>query len=87
MEKFRYNGHCKVTGKNHEIEISFEGYKNWKSGTPAEEAFPECTEDDLRFLVNGISPEGHNGEEQEFHPDETRQELESRFYWSPDKSV
>ena len=55
MEKFRYNGHCKVTGKNHEIELSVEGYKNWKSGTPAEEAFPECTEDDLRFLVNGIS--------------------------------
>lgn len=43
-----------------ELEVSFEGFKQWKSGELLQQAMPEINADDRERLISGTCPKCWN---------------------------
>lgn len=52
------SGDCVFGGGPYSVEVNAEAYAMWKSGTLAQDAFPNLSADDREFLISGISPKG-----------------------------
>ena len=61
--KVRIFGQCEVTGKNFEINVPAEGFFVYLQGFKnITEALPSISEEERKFILTGVSPEG-----QKFH--------------------
>ncbi len=57
--KVRIFGQCEVTGKNFEMHVPVEGFFVYLQGFKnIREAFKNNSQEELDFIVTGISPEG-----------------------------
>ncbi len=63
--KMRIFGPCEVTGKNHEIYVSVEGFFVYMQGFKnIAEALVSSSAEEREFVLTGVSPEGHKIQEQ-----------------------
>ena len=52
---------CPFCGRDHEVEVPFEGYLAWQNGEAIQRALPTLSADEREMLMTGICPECWDG--------------------------
>jgi len=52
------SGPCVISGQPYQITVPKKAFLNWKAGDIFIQEIPGLTNDDLEFLMSGVSPEG-----------------------------